>query len=148
MIIREYKEKDIPEIRKVIRKSLDSVVSKYYPSNVIEAIYNYYDEDKIKEFERVIVSEEENDIKGCIAFSGNEIKMLYPDPEFRKRAYVAIMLLEYSKNQIRERGYSEIVGEALESSKDFLSRQGKVGESYLEKAGEIEFKVTPIKIKL
>jgi hypothetical protein len=74
--------------------------------------------------------------------------MLYPDPEFKKRAYVAIMLLEYSKEQIRNKGYTHVVGQALESSKNFLSRQAELGTPYMEKINGVEFKVTPMSIKL
>jgi N-acetylglutamate synthase-like GNAT family acetyltransferase len=148
MIIRDYQETDILEIRKVIRKSLDAVVLKYYSRDVVKKIYQYYDSEKIKEFEKVFVSEENNEINGCVAFTSNEIKMLYPDPEFRKRAYVAVMLLEYSKEQIRKNGFSKAIGQALESSKDFLGKQGELGNSYLEKIGNVEFKVTPVSIDL
>lgn len=148
MIIRDYNRKELPEIRNIIRKSLDKVVSRFYPEDVINAIYGYYDEDKIKSFERVIVSEEENKINGCVAFSQNEIKMLYPDPEFRQKAYVASMLLEYAKQKIREKGYLIVKGDALESSKQFLKKQGKLGKSYNEKIGDISFKITPVEIEL
>lgn len=148
MLIRDYNDAEIPEIRKIIRKSLDRVVSNYYPRKVIDSIYDFYDEDKIKSFEKVIVSEEQNKINGCVAFSKNEIKMLYPDPEFRQKAYVASMLLEYAKQKIREKGYLVVKGEALESSKRFLERQGKLGIPYNEKIGDVSFKVTPIEIEL
>lgn len=144
----EPKEEEIRAIRKIIKDSLNKVVSKHYNFKVIKAIYNFYSVDRIKKYEKVFVAKEGEKIVGCIAYKKNELKMLYPDPEFKDKKYVAELLLTFAKNNIKKKGYKYVFGDALDSSINFLEKNGwKKENEFYEQLENIKFHVTRITFK-
>ena len=150
MQVRDYKKSEVGEIREIIRKSLNSIVLDYYSPKVIYALYNFYDEAMINSCEDVMVSVDKEKINGCMAFSENEIKIFYIDPEFERRPYIPLMFLRYAKRKLKEKGYSIMKANILESAKYFWEKQKYVefGNPYNDKIGDILFTRIPIKVRL
>lgn len=138
---RAYEESDASDLSHIILKNLARIRAKSFSSEIIEQLQKQASVKDIKEMaqkKQVYIAEFDNIIVGLAALDGNEVSMVYTDPDLHKKG-IGRLLMDYVESEAEQKGYQKIDVTASALDHGFYKKLGYVdvnetGEAHKDKA--------------
>ena len=131
MILVKATMKDLATVNHIVRNTIETIYTKYYPEGAVEFFLNHHSNEAIKKAisdKSVYLIKDDDKIIGTGSIAGNEINRLFVLPQYQRLGYGTIIMEELEKIIFQD--YSEIILDASLPAFDMYLKRGYVPIEY------------------